>query len=183
MCFSCYRLPVVLQSHVCVRVTALVRRHFSQCSGLIRRGATRLTSDLESRGTPRGDSTSYNNSHSYSKTQGGCGKSENCVDKTTKGTGMEFNVDLDHFGERLSQQEIDCRALPVKSKALVSLSNEFTFKFTVSPNFDSVKQKGTALGGFPLLVHVDAPIELNEKRKLGSKGRAPCSVACTILTR
>ena len=63
MCFSCYRLPVVLQSHVCVRVTALVRRLFSQCSGLIRRGATRLTSDLENRWAPRGDSTSYNNSH------------------------------------------------------------------------------------------------------------------------
>ena len=49
MCFSCYRLPVVLQSHVCVCVTPLVRRLFSQCSGLIRRSATRLTSDLESR--------------------------------------------------------------------------------------------------------------------------------------
>ena len=49
-----YPSPVVLQPHVCVRVSALVRRFFSQCSGLIRRGATRLTSDLESCGTPRG---------------------------------------------------------------------------------------------------------------------------------
>ena len=31
--------------------------HFSQCNGLMRRGATRLTSDLESCGRPRGDST------------------------------------------------------------------------------------------------------------------------------
>ena len=46
-----------MQIHVCVRVPELVRRLFSQCSGLIRKGATRLTSVLESCGTPRGDST------------------------------------------------------------------------------------------------------------------------------
>ena len=49
--------PVLVPTHVCVRVPNLVRRLFSQCSGLIRRGATRLTSVLESCGTPRGDST------------------------------------------------------------------------------------------------------------------------------
>ena len=64
------------------------------------------------------------------------------------------------------RQEIDSRPLPVKSKDSGSLSNRFTFKITVSPNFDTVQQKGTALGGSPLLVHVDAPTELHEKRKI-----------------
>ena len=43
----------------------------SQCSGLIRRGATRLTSDLESRGAPRGDSTYQSHSVSVAAGEGG----------------------------------------------------------------------------------------------------------------
>ena len=58
MCPSRESSRVDVPTQVCDRVTMLVRRLVSQCSGLIRKGAMRLTSVLESCGAPRGDSTS-----------------------------------------------------------------------------------------------------------------------------
>ena len=70
--------PIVMHRHVSVRVQELVRRLFSQCSGLIRKGATRLTSVLESCGTPRGDST-YPPHSDFSVVAGDVGGSENTL--------------------------------------------------------------------------------------------------------
>ena len=184
MCFSCYRLPAVLQSHVCVRVTALVRRLFSQCSGLIRRGATRLTSDLESRGAPHGDSTSYNNLTTKQQESGR--KQQHIKTAWTerqRGAAWKSTWLWTTLGERLFQQEIECRPLPVKSKEPVSLLNECTGKFTVYQISILSNRKETHWEG--LHIHVDSLIELHKKRKICSEraGRAgePCSVACTNL--
>ena len=80
MCPSRESSRVNVPTQVCDRVTMLVRRLFSQCSGLIRKGATRLTSVLESCGAPRGDST-YLPFPDFSVVAGDGGGSENTFAK------------------------------------------------------------------------------------------------------
>ena len=50
------RVPKTTDGATSLHKTLIVFKD-SQCNGLMRRGATRLTSELESCGTPRGDST------------------------------------------------------------------------------------------------------------------------------
>ena len=83
---------------------------------------------------------------------------------------MEVNVALDYLGERLFQQERECRPLPVKSKEPVSKSKECTFKFTVYQISILSNRKEPHWEG--LHIHGDVLIELYDKRKLELKGRA-----------
>ena len=76
-----------------------MRRFFSQCSGLIRRGATRLTSDLESCGTPRGDSTDPSLSD-LSVVAGDGGGSEN-----TLGVELGFRAESSRILGTLSERQ------------------------------------------------------------------------------
>ena len=69
------------------------------------------------------------------------------------------------------KQEMDSKPLPIESKLAASLAKVLTFRFTVSPNFEPVQQKGAALGGPPLPVYVVAPTELHDERTNGTSTR------------